>query len=247
MTVLEWKSPSPGLPLGPEDLHVWRAALDQPEAVRQRLYEYLAADEQARANRFYFQRDRRRFIVGRAVLRTILGAYMQSAPGELVFEAGPLGKPFLAGSPLHFNASHSNELALVAVTRGQDVGIDVEYAYRPLDDADQLVERNFSSAERLAYSAIPPAERQAAFFRCWTRKEAFIKAIGEGLSHPLDRFDVAFAPGQPAAILSIDGEPEAAQQWTLTSLELDGGYTCAVALLGRAWRLAGWLWDSRLL
>jgi 4'-phosphopantetheinyl transferase len=238
-----WNSPAIPLALTPTDLHVWRVALDQAEDDVAHLRAGLSADEQARADRFHFDRDRRRYAVARGGLRALIGRYLDRAPGDLLFEYGPQGKPRLAPlsgqMPLHFNLAHSHEMALYAITLAGEVGVDIEYTQRQVRDIDQIAARFFSANENAVYCALPALDRRAAFFRCWTRKEAFIKAIGEGLSHPLDRFDVTLAPNQPAAILSIDGEPVGSSTWSLFHLEPAADYIGAVAVRGPVERLVG--------
>jgi 4'-phosphopantetheinyl transferase len=229
---------------------VWSAALDQPAEVVQRLHGLLAAAERARADRFHFDRDRQRFIVGRGVLRSILGGYLKIAPDRLTFEYGAQGKPGLSSShasALHFNVAHSHELAVYAFALNQAVGIDVEYALRHVSDADQVAQRFFAANEYQTYQALADDEKRPAFFRCWTRKEAYIKAIGTGLSHALDRFEVTLAPDRPPAFLSIDGDPLAAQHWSLIQLEPAADYIGAVAIANRAWHVAGWRWACSLI
>ena len=240
-----WNLPSTHLALAATDLHVWQVALDQPEASVARFRAVLSADERARVDRFHFDRDRRRYIVARGGLRSIIGRYLDLAPERLTFDYGPQGKPHLSPvssqTPLHFNVAHSHELALYAITLAHEVGIDIEYTLRQVADIDQLADRFFSANENTVYRTLPVIDRRAAFFRCWTRKEAFIKATGEGLSHPLDRFDVTLAPDQPAAILTIDGEPADASAWSLFHLEPAADYVGAVAVQGSVWRLSGWV------
>ena len=161
-------------------------------------------------------RDARRFVVAHAALRGLLGHYLQRPPASLAFTYGHRDKPALATphDALTFNLSHSGELAAVAVGWRRWIGVDVELE-RPLPDLDDLAARSFAPAERRVLAALPEAERHPAFFRCWTRKEAFIKALGEGLCHPLDRFDVSLAPGEPARILRVDSTPGRDVGWTL--------------------------------
>lgn len=156
----------------------------------------LSADERERARRFAFERDRRRYIVARARLRQLLGERLAAAPESLQFLYSPNGKPALAGRAgqrdLRFNVSHCGELAAYAFAEGCEVGVDVEEV-RELPDADEIAMRFFAPRERAAYLRLRPRERAQGFFNCWTRKEAFVKALGEGLSHPLAAFDVSLA------------------------------------------------------
>ena len=207
----------------------------------------LAADEQARAGRFYFQKDREHFIVARGVLRAILGRYLNREPAGLPFCYGSHGKPALAGQSergaIRFNVSHSHGVALYAVTREREVGIDLERIRFDLEVVE-IAERFFSRREAAMLRTLPMAAQRQAFFRCWTRKEAYIKARGEGLSLPLDQFDVSLAPGEPAAVLGTQGDPSEASRWSLEELSPAPGYAAALAAEGHGWRLACWQWPD---
>jgi 4'-phosphopantetheinyl transferase len=232
-----------------DEVHVWRAALERTPSLMQDLHRNLAADERARAARFYFDRDRDHFIAARGVLRDILGRYLNRAPEGLSFDYGPYGKPALAGDPgvalIRFNVSHSQGLALYAVTRVGDVGVDLERVRLNLA-ITEIAERFFSPREVAALRALPPAEQRPAFFRCWTRKEAYIKARGAGLSTPLNEFDVSLAPGEPAALLGIRSNPSERPCWSLQDLDAGTGYAAALAVEGRGRRIRCWEWqDSR--
>jgi 4'-phosphopantetheinyl transferase len=158
------------------------------------LEQMLSHDEIARAERFHFERDRRRFVVGRGLLRAILGRYMGIESERLRFRYGEYGKPYLAeeygGKALQFNVAHSQDMALYAIARDREVGVDIEYI-RPFPNLMQIAEQFFSARENIALQAVPEHLKDEAFFTCWTRKEAYIKARGDGLSLPLDRFDVS--------------------------------------------------------
>jgi 4'-phosphopantetheinyl transferase len=238
-----WDTSPATLTLTANDLHLWQVALEQPEPMVQRQRELLSADELARADRFHFDRDRRRFIVARSVLRSVLSRYVQQTPEQIIFSYTPHGKPVIA-APLHFNVAHSHELALFAVTRLAPVGIDVEYMVRPVDDRNELADRFFSAEEVAVYRSLPDSEKQAAFWRCWTRKEAYIKAIGVGLSYPLDRFAVSLAPGAPAALLRSDDYPQAAQRWSVLHLAPAHDYVGAVAIEARSCQVSSWTWND---
>lgn len=245
-TLNHWTSPPAAVSLGDHDLHVWRIDLPQSAECEAQLRTTLSPDEQARADRFRFERDRRRYIVGRGALRSILGRYLGCPPHRIAFEYEARGKPRLAAqhaSALQFNVSHSHELAVCAVTQ-QAVGVDVEYAGRVVTEVKRLALRFFSINENAVFGALPVEAQRAAFFRCWTRKEAFIKTSGAGLSYPLDRFDVTLAPDQPPAFLSIDGDVSAAQRWSLYHLEPAADYVGAVAIEGCDWKLAGLIWPA---
>jgi len=208
----------------------------------------LTLDERARARRFRFPRDRDRFIVARGVLRAILGRYLGVDPGRLRFRYSPYGKPALAGpfedEGIRFNLAHSQGIALYAVSRGREVGIDVEYVRADLAD-ERIAERFFSPREVATLRAVPAEQRREAFFHCWTRKEAYVKARGEGLSLPLDQFDVSLAPGEPAALLSTPGDPPEVTRWSLQALNPGPGYVAALAVEGNGWRLRCWQWTDR--
>ena len=216
---------------------VWATALDPAPAALARLRGLLSEDEAARAARFHFERDARRFTVARAVLRELLGAYVGVAPRDVRFVYGARDKPALASplddSQLQFNVSHSGEIALYAVGLHRRVGVDVEQL-RALDDLEGLAARNFSAAECRALFALPPELRAPAFFACWTRKEAYIKAVGDGLAYPLNAFTVSLVPGEAARFVEIEGDPAAAQRWTLQAIDVRSGYEAAVAVDGPA-------------
>jgi len=230
-----WSDAPPSLSLPSGEVHVWRVHLEPPVEALQGLVRTLDGDEQIRASRFHFDKHRRRFIVGHGVLRTLLGRYLEIPPADVRFVYGPYGKPELDEahhrSALRFNASHSHEIAIYAFTQDQNVGIDVECVKEDFA-TEEIAERFFSEYEVQVLRALPRAEQVAAFFRCWTRKEAYIKAIGSGLSHPLDQFDVTLAPGEPAALLRDRRDAEASTKWTLHNLEISDGYVGALAVAG---------------
>jgi len=208
----------------------------------------LAPDELRRADRYRFERDRRRFIVARGVLRAILSRYTGVEPGQLRFRYGAQGKPQLVGETgreaLRFNLSHAHELVLFAVARGRAIGVDLEYVRRDLADLE-LAERFFSPTEVAVLRALPAYARCRAFFNCWTRKEAYIKAKGGGLSIPLDQFDVTLGPGKAAALVEARWDAEEASRWSLHGMDPAPGYVAALAVQGRAWELAFWRWNHR--
>ena len=236
-----WRLPPETLILGSDEAHVWRAALDQTTSQIESFRHTLAADEQARVERFYFRRNREHFIVARGVLRALLGFYLNNAPECLSFRYSSHGKPALAwesgGDMIRFNLSHSHGVALYAVTRGREVGIDLEYIRSDLE-VEQIAERFFSRREIVTLRALPIDLRTYAFFLCWTRKEAYIKARGEGLSLPLDQFDVSLIPGEPAALLSTHRGSHEALRWSLQELTPAPGYVAALGVEGHGWGLS---------
>ncbi|HLW69469.1 MAG TPA: 4'-phosphopantetheinyl transferase superfamily protein [Candidatus Binataceae bacterium] len=225
--------------LGEDEIHIWTVRLDVDEETLGELEVTLAADELERARRFHFARDRRRFMAGRGTMRELIGGYVQNAPSALEFSYNEFGKPSLAGAgeALRFNLAHSGELAILAITRGREVGVDVEELVPARADRD--VARNFFSADEVQrLEAMPQSLWAQAFFQCWTRKEAYIKARGKGLSIPLDSFDVSIGSDEPVAILR-EAESAEAGQWRLCDLDLDHGHVGALAA-------HGWDWKSRL-
>jgi 4'-phosphopantetheinyl transferase len=215
---------------------VWRAMLDPSLSRVASLEQTLAADERTRAGQFHFQKDRTRFIVARGLLRAILGRYLGRDPRALRFCSNPYGKPSLApesggDAPLSFNVTHAGALALYAVTRNRAIGIDLE-DIRVDVECDSIAEHFFSPLERRMLHVVPPALRLEAFFRCWTRKEAYIKARGMGVSLALDQFDVSVSPGEPAALREIREEGQDSSRWSLHDLQVGEGYVAALAVEG---------------
>jgi 4'-phosphopantetheinyl transferase len=193
----------------------------------------LTRDERQRAARFARERDRRRFIAARALLRQLLATRLGAAAESIELITNAFGKPALArnsGAPdLRFNLSHCGDLAVYAFAEAREVGVDIE-AVRALDDADAIAARSFSKSEYQAYRALPERERPLGFFYGWTRKEAFVKARGSGLSQPLDGFDVSLAPAEPARILRVGRTPGARCGWTLRSLFPAPGFIGALVV-----------------
>jgi 4'-phosphopantetheinyl transferase len=229
------------------EIHVWRASLDRGRDETGRLSETLDPEERQRAARFVFERHRRRFVVARGVLRNILARYLSLRPGEIVLQFNEYGKPSLqagaGGAPLHFTVSHAEETALYAFSADLEVGVDVEYVRRDMATAE-IAEQFFSPGEVRAFRELPEHLRTEAFFNCWTRKEAYIKALGKGLSHPLDLFTVSLTPGQPAALLHDETDPEGADHWSLRELQVGPGYAAALAVRKRDWRLRCFGWNQ---
>lgn len=218
------------LPVG--GLHLWASRLDQESDKISKMIGSLSEAECHRADRFHFEVDRRRFVVSHAFLRRVLAAYLGGTPSEIEFEIEPQGKPVLAApagsSRLEFNLAHSGEFAVVGVA-WQQLGVDIEIT-RDLEECETVAKRFFSSREYEALLALPSQERNQAFFRCWTRKEAFIKAVGQGLTFPLSSFDVTLAAGIPAAILHFEHGSRDARDWNLLDLKLADGVVGAAAL-----------------
>jgi 4'-phosphopantetheinyl transferase len=227
---------SPVTPSPDEDwsfprVDLWRIGLEaDPQKIRS-FYEYLSKDERSKARQFVFERDRRRYIAGRGSLRAILSEYVGIAPSSLRFRYGSRGKPGLdlpSDERLFFNLSHSEELCILAVTVAGEVGADVEHA-RPLAN-EETAKLFFSPAETVELLSLSGPQREAGFFNCWTRKEAFLKARGEGLSTPLGSFDVSLKPGEPARLIRTAEDADEAPRWTLKDVEVPAGYYASVAL-----------------
>ena len=244
-----WDLPWENLSLSSRGIHVWCASLDQSASAFQQLSKTLSADERMRAERFYYERDRKRFIVRRGLLRTILDCYLGIEPDRLHFRYGAHGKPKLAetlkGDNLRFNLSHSHGLALYAIARDQEIGVDIE-CVRPIPEAKQIAENYFSTREYDDFRALSEQERLVAFFNCWTRKEAYLKALGFGLTRSLDEFDVSLAPGESARLLSIKGDPEKASRWFLQDLMPASNYVAALAVKGQDAQFTFWQLGSCL-
>ena len=234
------------LEASPDRVDVWFVPLQSPDHDYDALFETLSQDERQRAERFYFEIHRRRFVIGRGVLRGILSRYLGIAAGEIQFEYGPQGKPLLRGVGsdllLSFNASGSNDLAAYGVTREREIGIDVEWMH-PDRSCDRIVERFFSEGEKRAYHEVNGPEKEAAFFQSWTRKEAYIKAIGDGLSRPLNSFELTLAPGEPPRVVGDDRDPEAVSRWTIRDLQPAEEYAGALVISGAEWDLQERSWS----
>jgi 4'-phosphopantetheinyl transferase len=235
--------------LGPTDVHVWAASLEMAPKVLSSFERILCSSEMARARRFHVDQHRNRFIGGRGFVRMILSHYLRTEPGKLEFAYNPHGKPSLSGafaeSRLNFNLAHSENLALLAVTRADAVGIDVE-RIKPLTDTDGLVAQFFSARESAAFHNLPPEQKSVAFFNLWTRKEAWLKATGEGIGHLLNVVEVSFLPGEPARFLSLPGGPKttASWSWILHSLSPQAGFVGALTIPAQEAFLYYYRWDE---
>lgn len=221
--------------LGNGTIHVWRGSLDQGQDVLRRLGSLLSDDERERADRFRFAGDRARFVVGRGLLRLLLGRYVGVDGAQVRFHYGQQRKPALVGDGPYFNLAHSGATALYAFSASTELGVDVELRRADLD-GDQIAERFFSPGEVKALRALPAEEQPQAFLTCWTRKEAFLKARGDGLILPLDSFDVTLAPGEPAAVVRTGWCAAESSRWQLADLsDIEHGYIAAVAAPTTGW------------
>ena len=245
--VPSWNSPPLDLTLDLGEIHVWRVSLAQTESCLQSLQQTLSTDERTKADRFRFPKDRSQFIVSRGALRAILSRYLNISSHILRFDYNPYGKPSLivaqGGNTLRFNLSHSRGMALIAITKNRDIGVDIE-GINPNFSCLEIAEKFFSPLENSVLRSLPEHLQATAFFTCWTRKEAYIKAVGKGLSIPLNQFDVSLAPGEPAALLNVEGNPEEASKWSLIELFPSSDMVAAVAVAGDCWKLQCWEWTG---
>jgi 4'-phosphopantetheinyl transferase len=232
--------PASGLSLREHEVQLWRVNLEKVAPAESRWRQILSPDELVRADRFHFAQDRRNYMGTRALLRILLGKYVNCTPERIAFVYGEREKPALdsssSGTHLHFNVSHSGTKALLAFALGREVGVDVEQI-RYNFEHEALAKRFFSPAEQQALAALPSSEQCAGFFRCWTRKEAYIKAHGTGLSLPLDGFDVSLVPGEQNALLATRPDAAEANRWSLCEVRGGQGYEAALCVRGQDWRL----------
>ena len=222
--------------LAPHEIHIWTVPLVVDPAELDRLRGLLSAPERERAARYLHAPSREQFTVTRARLRLLLGRYLGTEPACVEFGTSNTGKPTLPGTGLSFNVSHTQGLALIAVAAGREVGVDVERVRTQPTHLD-MATRYFTPGESRRLNALPPTESERAFFHVWTRKEAFLKAIGLGLSHGLERFEVAVPPDEPCRLLHIDGDADVAARWTLRNLDPAAGYVGALAVEGTGYEI----------
>jgi 4'-phosphopantetheinyl transferase len=222
-----WTAPPPP-PLGECSVHVWRIRLDDEES--DTLWSVLSSDERERARRFHFDMHRRAFVVAHAAMRRVLAWYANVPAASLVFTTGEFGKPALAGVPrLQFNLSHSGDFALLAVSQRGEVGVDVEQWNAEADHLN-LADHFFSEGERAALRGLADASEQvvAGFFAAWSRKEAYLKASGHGISRGLHHFNVSLLPGEPARLIADELDDLATDRWVMCELPVGDGYSAAV-------------------
>ena len=238
-----WNDAPAGLKPADGEVHIFCSPLDVPAPRLERLAQSLSDDEWQRAKRFHLERDCRRFIAGRGMLREILAALLDLNPASLVFTYGEFGKPQIAAPAaarsLHFNLAHSDSIAVCAIAK-HELGVDVE-RIRVMDDAEQIASRFFSPREKYCLLALPAEQRREAFFNCWTRKEAYLKAIGSGLDDHLDQIEVSLAPGEAAELL---GAPKGSRPWRLHSLAPAAEFIGALAIQPEDSRVNCWQWGE---
>lgn len=234
-----------GYDLAAGDTHVWRVDLLALLGGTEQLEETLSIEELNRAQRFHFAADRRHFVLRRAARRYLIGRYLNLEPSAIRFLTGNCGKPGIAGQEQHgglrFSCSHSGDLALITFARGREIGVDLEQR-RPLPEALQLAHSLFAPAEISELAKLPATRQQNAFFDCWTRKEAFVKALGLGLSFPLDRFTVSLGQNRPAALLKVEDDPNAVTRWRMQALDVGPNYSATLVHDGCSARIQCFEW-----
>lgn len=238
---------SPVPELRSDEVQVWLGNQDQREERIKALFQTLSPDEQQRALRFRFERDRLHFIAAHGILRRCLGTFLDVPAKRVRFRYTEYGKPSLSAefssAHLKFNISHSGSRVLLAFSIDRELGVDIE-KIQPDFTTDEIAQRYFSVLEVEMLRALPKTVQAEAFFNCWTRKEAYIKAIGEGLSCPLEKFDVTLAPEQPARLLETRVHGLPASMWAMQSLDVGRGYKAALVVEGHEWGLKCWRWPE---
>ena len=212
-----------------KEIHIYRHSIDSPVSKLLYFEKLLSEDELKRANRFKFEKHRNQFITGRGYLRIILGKYLNESPVGINFSYFDKGKPYIDGNPLKFNLAHSGGKAVYALTMNNEVGVDLE-VIKEMPDAIDIAKRFFSESEVKDFSEVENDNIGKAFFNCWTRKEAFIKAIGDGLSYPLADFSVTLKPGEDPKFLYIKKNPEEINEWKLFDIKCDENFVSSLAI-----------------
>jgi len=234
---IEWSIPKKNIKIENDEVHIWLASLNINRTGVETLKKILSEDEIKRAEKFYFQKDRNHFIACRGTLRNILSFYLHIAPQEITFSYNSYGKPSLEKRELSFNISNSHGMAIYGITCHRDIGIDIEHI--PEDFSwKEIVNNFFSEKEIRSLYQIPAHLQKKAFFNGWTRKEAYIKAKGKGLSIALDSFDVSLTPGEPAELLEVRGEEKS--RWFLKEIILAPDYVSAIAVEGHNLKFKYW-------
>lgn len=234
--------------LGEDEIHIWQADLDLPSFQIQKNFEKLSIDEREKANSYYFEKDRNRYIARRGILRQILGNYLNEEPRRLEFRLEKNNKPVLesgnGNNAIHFNITHSNGVGLFALCRSGEIGVDLEWLGNHVD-CEEIRKRFWSDRENKEWRLLSEGEKREAFFNVWTCKEAFLKARGEGLSRPLDTFDISLFPSDSSRLLAIDGDPVEAFQWQVHNFKTLSGYAAAFAVKSRMMDVKLGFWDNR--
>jgi 4'-phosphopantetheinyl transferase len=241
---VRWRATPDRRDLHHNAIHVWRVPLDKSAGEVDALEKLLTPDEDERRERYRFEVDRRRFAISRGTLRLVLGSYLDANPRDLRFQVGDHGKPSLMShsAEISFNVSRSADLALIAVSRKRELGVDVEYM-RGFESQTSVAEQLFAPSEAQAIRSMPPASREAAFYACWSRKEAYVKARGAGLSFELDRFEVSVGPDEAPALLRVRDEPSEPARWRMVDLRPAPGCMAALVAENGDWRLDCFEWS----
>jgi 4'-phosphopantetheinyl transferase len=244
---LNWSKPSLLPPLGDRDTHVWCAHVSQFLQSGSQCLAVLNEEERERAHRFHFERDRQSYIVSHAMLRFVLGHYLNHRPSELAFQTTHRGKPYLSHGPvsgrqLTFNLSHSQGITLLAVTWDADIGVDVE-KLRTMSDAQGVADRFFSQRESAQLAVLDPEELKLGFFNAWTRKEAILKGLGRGITDGLDKVEVTFKPEDSVRLIGLDSAWGNSDDWTLINLDPCAGYCAALAIKASEANLSCYSWE----
>ena len=240
---IKWKIPPSTLVLLEHEVHIWQVPLEQLPPTIERLAQLISDDERARAELFHFERDRNHYFVGRGVLRITLGKYLGISPEQIQFQYGDHGKPALPGLPLRFNLAHSNNLMLLAVTLHHEIGIDVEHLHL-MPEAEGIASRFFTKAENKALRALPESQKLEGFFIQWVCKEAYLKALGDGLAKPLDEFEILSTIRRPQGLLKVVDNPTESKRWFFKVFRPTDGYIAALTVEQKDLKSVYWQWLS---
>lgn len=228
------------LKIGDGEVHVWCGSYDDMQPYFSMLRDTLSQKERMRGEKYHFPIDRHNYHARHGMLRVLIGRYLSINPKEIRFDTNPFGKPVIQNicreDPIRFNISSSNKMALYAFARGRRVGVDIEFM-RPMTDMGVIADSCFSSNENAEFNTVPVKKRQEAFYRCWTQKEAFVKALGDGLFRSLDQFDVSLMPGTSAELRRTAWDPDEAARWSLRMITPVPGYIASLAVEGSGWSL----------
>lgn len=228
--------------LSNDEVHVWKANLIISTSQRDLFWSFLSEDEQVKAKRFYFEKDRFNYIAGRGILRSLIAVYTQQNPNRIQFSYTEFGKPSLVNNTqLSFNVSHSSDTILLAFTQKNAIGVDIEKIDATID-FQTIVKRFFSKNEAQIVLNLPVEQRATAFYKCWTRKEAFIKGHGQGLGLPLDQFEVNILDENPVVLHTVQWAPVTVKDWCLYSFEPDKESMAALIIKAKKKKLAFFEW-----
>ena len=245
--LIAWSAKPKNKVLREGEVHVWLANLELEIYAMPKFLRDLSLTERTRAQRLQFDHDRRRFVIAKGLLRNLLGGYMGMKPNEIQFTMGPSGKPEIAQrlqtshDPIHFNQAHSGHLGIYAFCRNRRVGVDIEEV-RPFPDMDQIASLLFSTQEMAVFQSLSTKERQRAFFSAWTHKEAFVKALGKGLTLPLNHFEMSRAHGSLSRIVQNHDHSAKSLEWFVKDIPVSTQFSAAVCVEGEGWQLRCLKW-----